>query len=119
MQNRKPFELKAYMVAYNIYQLLACVYMIKKILEDKEAPPTEYLSKCQIKQSFREPTDLYKFTCFMYLLKISEMSETVVFVLRKKWRQISFLHVFHHSVMVLFAFLSGNSGASKLYRTLI
>lgn len=102
------------MVVYNIYQLLACVYMIKTMVEDPEARPSEYFSKCQVKQSFKNSTNLYKFTCFMYWLKVSEMSETVVFVLRKKWNQISFLHVFHHSVMVLLIFLGGHSGASKL-----
>lgn len=114
MEHRKPFELKTFMVIYNIYQLLACIYMIKTMVGDEEAPPIKYFSKCQITQSFKNPTKLYKFTCFMYLLKISEMSETVVFVLRKKWNQISFLHVFHHSVMVLLIFLGGHSGASKL-----
>lgn len=113
MQNRKPFQLKEYLVAYNIFQVLACLYMLKTMLGDKEAPPLEYFSRCQIKQTFRHPSDLYHFTCFVYALKVSEMSETVVFVLRKKWNQISFLHVFHHSVMVMLSFMGGYSGCCK------
>lgn len=30
------------------------------------------------------------------MLRASELSETVTFVLRKKYSQISFLHVYHH-----------------------
>lgn len=115
MQHRKPFHLKEYMVVYNISQLFACAYVIKTILEDKEAPLTEFFSRCQTGQGFRHATDLYKFSYFLYILKVSEMSETVVFVLRKKWNQISFLHVFHHAAMVLLIFLGGHSGSGKLF----
>lgn len=119
MQHRKPYQLKEYIVIYNVCQLIACAYFIKTVWADKEAPPIEYFSRCQVFQSFRNPTDLYKFTCFLYVLKLSEMSETVVFVLRKKWQQISFLHVFHHCAMLVLVFLGGNSGCSKFYHSII
>lgn len=115
MKNREPYKLKTFMAIYNVYQLWACFYMVGKILEDEHAPPTQYFSKCQHGEPFRKPSDLYRFSCFLYCLKVSEMSETVVFVLRKKWNQISFLHVFHHSAMVLLIFLGAHSGSSKFY----
>uniref|UniRef100_T1GED4 Elongation of very long chain fatty acids protein n=1 Tax=Megaselia scalaris TaxID=36166 RepID=T1GED4_MEGSC len=50
---------------------------------------------------------------FLYFLKASEMTETVVFALRKKTNQISFLHVFHHSVMVLLVYFAGNTELTR------
>lgn len=34
-----------------------------------------------------------------YLAKISELLDTVFFVLRKKYTQVTFLHLYHHAVM--------------------
>lgn len=36
-----------------------------------------------------------------FLLKIADLLDTIFFVLRKKDRQISFLHVYHHTGMVV------------------
>jgi hypothetical protein len=35
-----------------------------------------------------------------YMTKLIDLTDTVVFVLRKKSNQITFLHVFHHFSMV-------------------
>lgn len=36
-----------------------------------------------------------------FIIKIVDLLDTVLFALRKKSNQITFLHVFHHSSMVL------------------
>lgn len=45
-----------------------------------------------------------------FLAKISELLDTVFFVLRKKDRQITFLHMYHHTVMPMISW-----GATKYY----
>lgn len=40
-------------------------------------------------------------TYFYFGAKLTELLDTVFFVLRKKENQISFLHLYHHSVMVI------------------
>lgn len=45
-----------------------------------------------------------------FLAKISELLDTVFFVLRKRERQISFLHMYHHTVMPMISW-----GATKYY----
>jgi len=43
-----------------------------------------------------------------YIAKITELLDTVFFVLRKKQRQISFLHLYHHTLMPVCAFNVAN-----------
>lgn len=43
-----------------------------------------------------------------FIVKIIDLLDTVFFVLRKKYNQISFLHVYHHAGMVM-----GGWGAVK------
>ena len=40
-----------------------------------------------------------------FVIKIVDLLDTVLFALRKKSSQITFLHVFHHSSMVVNAWL--------------
>lgn len=41
-----------------------------------------------------------------YVCKLIEFSDTIFFVLRKKERQLSFLHIFHHSIITLAAWIA-------------
>lgn len=110
MEHRKPFKLKTFMVFYNIYQIIACVYVIKLIWTDNAIAPSEYFNRCTKANSFVANPKLYNFTLGIYWLKASEMLETFVFVLRKKNNQISFLHVFHHCATITMTYLGGYSG---------
>uniref|UniRef100_T1H4W6 Elongation of very long chain fatty acids protein n=1 Tax=Megaselia scalaris TaxID=36166 RepID=T1H4W6_MEGSC len=100
MEHRKPYKLKTFMVVYNLYQLAACFVLIKLILEDEEVPMNRIFSKCLPVKSLNSSPALYFVTSFAYWLKVSEMCETFVFILRKKYNQVSFLHVFHHCATV-------------------
>jgi hypothetical protein len=39
------------------------------------------------------------------VIKIFDLSETIVFILRKKYQQISVLHVYHHISTVLYVWI--------------
>lgn len=41
-----------------------------------------------------------------FLNKYSDLIETGFFVLRRKFNQVSFLHVYHHVVVIYYAFMS-------------
>jgi GNS1/SUR4 family len=49
--------------------------------------------------------------CYVYFVaKLTELLDTIFFVLRKKDNQVSFLHLYHHSVMPLISW-----GCTKYY----
>jgi elongation of very long chain fatty acids protein 4 len=53
-----------------------------------------------------------------YIIKLVDLIDTVLFALRKKSNQISFLHVFHHFSMVVNSWLGVKyvgGGQSKFY----
>ena len=39
-----------------------------------------------------------------YINKYIELLDTVFFVMRKKWNQVTFLHVYHHAIMPIWAY---------------
>lgn len=49
-----------------------------------------------------------------FLLKIYDLIETIFFVLRKKQRQVSFLHVYHHVMILSFTYLGMRSLPGKM-----
>nr|CAH7714492.1 unnamed protein product [Callosobruchus chinensis] len=80
MENRKPYDLKKVLIAYNAIQIVSNLYIFYEIY-----PHTESVS-------------------------------CVFFVLRKRYRQVSFLHVYHHFGMftmlwVAVKFFAGGHGS--------
>lgn len=67
------------------------------------------LSKCPTADdsSGLQRDKLFKTYYYYSSLKVFDLIETIFFVLRKKNRQISTLHVHHHILMVIFPFLVG------------
>ncbi|XP_069078628.1 very long chain fatty acid elongase 7 [Pleurodeles waltl] len=100
MENRKPFELKQIMMIYNFSMVLFSLYMCYEFLMSGWA--TGYSYKCDIVDYSRSPQAVrMAWTCWLYYFsKYIELLDTIFFVLRKKNSQITFLHVYHHSVML-------------------
>ncbi|GFQ71963.1 elongation of very long chain fatty acids protein 1 [Trichonephila clavata] len=100
MKNRKPFQLKELMIGYNfILSTVNCYIAINYTRVIK----SYWKDRCGFKGSpaydryMKEEALLF---WVMYLVKYVELLDTVIFVFRKKYQQISFLHVFHHAVVV-------------------
>ena len=55
-----------------------------------------------------------------YLSKIVELLDSVFFVLRGKYNQLTFLHVYHHSTMIALAWFNVNflPGGNSVFGTL-
>ncbi|KAI5712237.1 hypothetical protein M8J75_006858 [Diaphorina citri] len=96
MENRKPYNIKYIILAYNLIQTLYNANIVA------------YLFYPGV---FCEASYLY------YISKIIDLLDTIFFVLRKKNSHITFLHVYHHAMMVLttWAFLRYFKGEQGIF----
>lgn len=55
---------------------------------------------------------IVRISYFYFLVKVIDLMDTIFFVLRKKFNQVSFLHMYHHSAMAMatYAYLKLYSG---------
>lgn len=124
MKNRKPFELKSLLIIYNAIQVvLSCIL----VYEGTESGWRKHYSyTCQPVDYSDDPLAmrvsliifrnkdkvnlLYKLQMLSavwlyYICKLVELLDTVFFVLRKKQNQVSFLHLYHHTIMPFAGFI--------------
>jgi hypothetical protein len=104
MSGRKPFEISSWMKCYNITNIIA-----NFILCTWTFYLTTFTYDCWKCRYFNpEVPIIYNITIgFSYTaLKIFDLLDTVFFVLRKKWNQITPLHVIHHSIMPFTAYVT-------------
>ncbi|CAH2107718.1 unnamed protein product [Euphydryas editha] len=99
MSKREPFKLTTTLLLYNAIQVVFSAYLVqmnfKMILRYGLIPKTCYINN----ENYRKEMI---FVIWMYFAaKVSELLDTVFFVLRKKDKQITFLHIYHHSSMLV------------------
>lgn len=110
MANRKPFKLERTLIVYNLIQVIVSTWLVYEALDS--AWLRHYSWRCQpvdpsrSPQAYREARGVYVY----FLAKISELLDTVFFVLRKRDRQVTFLHLYHHTVMPMISW-----GTTKYY----
>ncbi|KAM6965719.1 elongation of very long chain fatty acids protein 7a [Aplochiton taeniatus] len=99
MENRKGFDLKGILITYNFGVVALSVYMSYEFVMSGWG--TGYTFRCDPVDYSDSPQGLrMAATCWLYYFsKFIEMLDTVFFVLRKKNSQVTFLHVYHHSIM--------------------
>nr|QBO55933.1 elongation of very long chain fatty acid 9c [Brachionus rotundiformis] len=101
MSNRKPFELREFMILYNFLQVVASFYIFIEVAV--VAIKSKYSMTCEPVDYTNNPLAIRMASVlhFYYIMKLVDLIDTVIFAFRKKSNQISFLHVFHHSSMVI------------------
>lgn len=116
MKDKQPFNLRTILIIYNFLQIIASVYVFVRGGQlcwfancSWKCEPVDFSTN----HTALEVAGLFH---FYYLVKITELLDTIFFVLRKKNRQINFLHVYHHTVMPVVAwfgtkYLPGGHGA--------
>ncbi|KAJ9590200.1 hypothetical protein L9F63_016689 [Diploptera punctata] len=90
MATRKPYNLQGLLVAYNFILVLFSLFL---------APFAQGMFDHIITEGCRPSTRVKH----ELSRKVIELADTVFFVLRKKQKQITFLHVYHHSSLAFFS----------------
>ncbi|XP_055058528.2 elongation of very long chain fatty acids protein 1a [Misgurnus anguillicaudatus] len=99
MANRKPFHLNTTMIFYNFFMVAYNAYIVYEFL--MAGWGTTYTWRCDLCDPSSSPQALrmVRAAWLFYFSKYVELLDTMFFVLRKKHSQVTFLHIFHHSVM--------------------
>lgn len=118
MENRAAYSLSKALVAYNLFQIGFSIWLTAqgRFINFGEL----FASKgCHLKthQTAESMDYMVRRAAWWYFIaKLSELLDTIFFVLRKKQTQVTFLHVYHHTLMALGSwmytkYLPGTQGA--------
>lgn len=97
-----PYPIKFF---YNVSQIMLCAYMTI------EACLLAYRNGYTIMPCVgynRDDPAIGNLLWLFYVSKVWDFWDTIFIVLGKKWRQLSFLHVYHHTTIFLFYWLNAN-----------
>ncbi|XP_075254304.1 very long chain fatty acid elongase 2-like isoform X2 [Convolutriloba macropyga] len=101
MQTRPAFEIKGLMVAYNIFVTALSAYMFHEFFR-ATFWTNDFSWFCQPLHSVKHIDDRLLSVCWWYYAsKFVEFFDTWFMLLRKKFNQVSFLHLYHHSSIAL------------------
>ncbi|XP_055526408.1 elongation of very long chain fatty acids protein AAEL008004 [Wyeomyia smithii] len=99
MENRKPLDLRNFLVLYNLFQTVFSTWIFYEYLQSGWWG--HYSFRCQPVDYSNNPLALRMArTCWWYYIsKFTEFFDTLFFILRKKDQHVSTLHVIHHGCM--------------------
>ena len=96
-----PYPIK---FIYNVSQIMLCAYMTVEAGMLAYRNNYTLLKPCNNFDAVNPP--IANLLWLFYVSKIWDFWDTIFIVLGKKWRQLSFLHVYHHTTIFLFYWLN-------------
>ncbi|XP_029730210.2 elongation of very long chain fatty acids protein 7 [Aedes albopictus] len=99
MENRKPFELRKVLIVYNAIQVAFSIWLFYEACV--AGWTAGYSLRCQPVDYSRSEMGLRmaRGCWWYYFSKFTEFFDTFFFVMRKRYDQVSTLHVIHHGIM--------------------
>ncbi|XP_076277895.1 elongation of very long chain fatty acid james bond protein [Lasioglossum baleicum] len=103
MEKRPAYQLNGPLIAYNAFQVLFSIWLTNNAFHPLIVGAI-LSPRCGISKGGQSATDLElqsvisSSAWWYFMAKMSELLDTVFFVLRKKQNQITFLHVYHHTM---------------------
>lgn len=113
MKNRKPYDLTIFIRCYNVFQVIACSFFV--IMLHASGVKINHAWKCIGGFLGDEGDFQLRLGWWFIILRGVEFSETVTFVLRKKFNQVSLLHVYHHVSTLAMVWLFIRSAPGEIY----
>jgi len=99
MKPYKAFKMNKVLIAYNMFIVFLNGYVSFNIFAHCIPHYKELCTHNHDEVEYHVKM-LFRYLWFYYLSKYVDLLDTVFFILRKKDRQVSFLHVFHHSIVL-------------------
>jgi len=101
MRDREPYDVKIFLIVYNIVLVALSAYMTGEIFRQAYFVGG-YSWVCNGIDKSDKGIGLARVIWIFFVSKFLETFDTIIMLLRKKEDQISFLHVYHHcSVIIL------------------
>jgi len=106
MKNRAAFEMRKAMLVYNLFQTLFSAWVF--VGGAKYYVTGVYNLVCQPVDYSNNPMaiEAAAICWWFFMSKFIDFMDSFFFVLRKKYSQLSLLHIIHHSVMPAFSWMS-------------
>ncbi|KAI4494241.1 hypothetical protein M0802_009110 [Mischocyttarus mexicanus] len=114
MKNREPYSLINFIRYYNILQVVLNIYVVYKFIKGGWLRTISMTCESISYKFGEEEKEIIDAVWWTYLSKNLDLIETVIFVLRKKDRQISFLHLYHHVSTLSLAWLFARYFTSRI-----
>nr|WPC85589.1 elongation of very long chain fatty acids protein 2/5 [Hediste diversicolor] len=102
MRHREAFHLQKFMIVYNLGLVALSLYMVLEMWFSLKAMGVNTMGCAPYNAETRKHPAALRVASVMwwyFFSKAIEFIDTVLMILRKKERQITFLHVFHHASM--------------------
>ncbi|XP_016995627.2 very long chain fatty acid elongase 4 [Drosophila takahashii] len=101
----KPLQLRVPLFFHSVSMILLNGYICLELVSQTRA--LGYSLGCQPCRVNYSPQEMRIATAlwWFYISKVLEFADTAFFILRQKWTQLSFLHVYHHSTMFVFCWV--------------
>jgi elongation of very long chain fatty acids protein 4 len=100
MKNRKEFQIKPYIFTYNLYQCILNIWCVAAMIHEVY---TNTWFKAPWGNSPQPGTGGFRIAFLVwvhYNNKFVELLDTLFMILRKKDKQVSFLHCYHHVLLI-------------------
>ncbi|XP_062128346.1 elongation of very long chain fatty acids protein 7 [Drosophila sulfurigaster albostrigata] len=115
---RKPFQLKKLIITHNIVQVVSCIYVLFEVLTITENNIFLFWKCNAVEMTESRTKRHFSLAYFLFWLKLSELIETVIFVMRHKQNQVTKLHIFHHitTITLIYMLINHNdNGTDALF----
>nr|WDS84449.1 elongation of very long chain fatty acids protein 8 [Apocyclops royi] len=123
MKERKPYDLKNILIAYNAVQVIFSAWILYEIL--MAGWLTGYSFMCEPVDQSPNGLRMANAAWWYFFSKFTEFFDTFFFIARKKFDNVSTLHVVHHGIMPFFAWQAcrfvpgGHESFGALFNTFI
>nr|QXU64625.1 fatty acid elongase 14 [Blattella germanica] len=106
MINREPFKLNLILRLYNTIQILLNIYVLERCLTLGWFGRYRLLCEPVDWSESDHALEIARGVWVFFMIKFTDLLDTVFFVLRKRDRQVSFLHLYHHAGMFFMSYCS-------------